>query len=91
MQSIVSFGEEAIGDLYAVNNSDGEVYKLVLRPAACVTGNYDVNGDGSVGIVDVQLVAGDWLRSDFVPDYDVDCSGAVTIVDVQKVASAWSG
>lgn len=91
MQSLVSFGEDAIGDLYAVDNSDGEVYKLILRPAACVAGNYDVNGNGSVGIVDIQLVAGDWLRPDFVPDYDVDCSGAVTVVDVQRVASAWSG
>ena len=50
----------------------------------------DVSCDSKVDIVDVQLVAGDWLWSDFVPDYDVDCSGAVTIVDVQKVASAWS-
>ena len=88
---LTSFGEDAIGNLYATDyaSSTGEVYLLLLRPAACVVGNYDLNGDGQVTILDIQLAAGDWQRPDFVPDYDVDCSGAVNIVDVQRVASAW--
>jgi hypothetical protein len=87
-----AFGQDAIGDLYLVDFSynAGELYRLNLRPATCVTGNDDVNGDGQVDVVDIQLVAADFLRPDFVPDYDVDCSGAVDLADVQHVAAAWT-
>ncbi len=91
LQSAVSFGEDAMGNLYVLDLADGDLYQLLLRPSACVAGNNDVNGDGIVGIGDVQLVAGDWLRPDFVPDYDVNCSGGVDILDVQGVAAAWQG
>lgn len=89
-----SLGEDFFGNLYVAddNHTDpnqGEVYRLELRPATCVAGNYDVNGDGVVTTLDVQLVANDWYRSDFVPDYDVNCSGAVDVLDVQLTAAAW--
>jgi hypothetical protein len=92
-----SFGEDAIGNVYVMDDlngatpNSGEVYLLQLRPATCVSGNYDVNGDGQVNVLDIQLAAGDWQRPDFVPDYDVNCSGGVDIIDVQRVANAWSG
>jgi glucose/arabinose dehydrogenase len=85
-----SFGEDAIGDLYVSDYADGEVYKLNLRPATCIAGNYDVNGDGAVTIVDIILVAGDWYRIDYIPDLDVDCNQAVNVIDVQLVANALS-
>jgi hypothetical protein len=87
-----AFGQDAIGDLYLVDFSynAGELYRLNLRPATCVAGNDDVNGDGQVDVVDIQLVAADFVRPDFVPDYDVDCSGAVDLADVQHVAAAWT-
>ncbi len=87
-----AFGQDAMGDLYLVDFSytAGELYRLDLRPGSCVAGNEDVNGDGQVDVVDIQLVAADFLRSDFVPDYDVDCSGTVDLVDVQQVAAAWA-
>lgn len=87
-----AFGQDAIGDLYLVDFSynAGELYRLNLRPATCIAGNDDVNGDDQVDVVDVQLVAADFLRSDFVPDYDVDCSGAVDLADVQHVAATWT-
>ena len=56
-----------------------------------MSGNFDLNGDGQIDVLDIQLAAGDWQRPDFVPDYDVDCNGVVDIVDVQSVAAAWSG
>lgn len=89
-----AFGQDAIGNLYVIDyatNGTGEVYLLQLRPATCVSGNYDLNGDGQIDVLDVQAAAGDWQRPDFVPDYDVNCSGAVDIVDVQSVAGAWQG
>ena len=88
----ISFGEDAIGDLYVTDyaNNNGAVFKLNLRPTTCVAGNYDVNGDGAMDLLDVQLVAADWQRSDFVSDYDVDCSNGVDIVDIQLVAASWA-
>lgn len=86
-----AFGQDTIGDLYLVDFSytDGELYRLNLRPANCTAGHADVNGDGQVDVVDVQLVAADFGRPDFVPDYDVDCNGVVDVADVQAVALAW--
>lgn len=86
-----SFGEDAIGDLYVADDWDGEVFKLQLRPASCVAGNTDVNGDGVQDVLDIQLVANDWHRPDYVPDFDVDCSSRVDVLDVQLVAAAWEG
>lgn len=83
-----SFGQDAYGDLYVADDS-GEVFKIALRPAQCVTGNYDVNGDGQIDIVDVQLVAADFMRPDFIPDHDVNCTGAVDATDITLVAAAW--
>ena len=91
-----AFGEDALGNVYIIDdnnigvNNSGEVYLIKLRPATCVIGNTDVNGDGQHTVIDIQLVASDWQRADFNPDYDVNCSGAVDIVDVQLVAAAWA-
>ncbi len=89
MNSTMSFGQDAYGDLYMTDDSGGEVFKISLRPAQCVAGNYDVNGDGQVDIIDVQLVAADFMRPDYVPDYDVNCTGAVDTTDITLVAAAW--
>jgi hypothetical protein len=48
---------------------------------------YDVNGDGAVDIVDVQLVASAFGTSN--PAYDFDNSGAVDVFDIQLVADRW--
>lgn len=92
-----AFGQDALGNVYMIDDdapgvpNSGEVYLLQLRPAACVAGNFDVNGDGQHDILDVQIAAAEWQRPDFAPDVDVDCSGAVDISDVQQVAAAWVG
>jgi glucose/arabinose dehydrogenase len=85
-----SFGQDGYGDLYIADDGSGSVYKMNLRPA-CTAGAFttDVNGDGRRDILDVQLVAADFGRADFVPDYDLDCSGAVDVADIQAVATAW--
>lgn len=95
-----AFGQDAYGDLYLATDctnygsncgdGSGAIYKMSLRPA-CTVGAFttNVNGDGQHDILDVQLVAGDFGRSDFVPDYDLDCSGGVDVADIQLVATAW--
>lgn len=48
---------------------------------------YDVNGDGSFDIIDVQLVASAF-GSDH-PDYDLNGDGVVDVLDIQAVAERW--
>ena len=89
-----SLGEDFYGNLYVADDNytdpnGGEVYRLELAPASCVAGNFDVNGDGVVSTVDIQLVARDWYRSDYDPDFDVNCDGVVDILDIQATAAAW--
>jgi murein tripeptide amidase MpaA len=48
---------------------------------------YDVNGDGSVDIVDVQLVAGAFGTN--VPAYDFNDNDIVDVFDIQTIAERW--
>ena len=54
----------------------------------------DVNGDGKVDILDIQLVAAHWNTHtgdpNYDPKYDVDNDGDIDIIDVQLVASWWN-
>ena len=88
-----SFGQDAIGDLYVTDDRQrwrGVSNSTCVR-RTCVAGNYDVNGDGAVTVLDILLVAADWYRADYIPDLDVDCDSVVDVVDVQLVAAALSG
>jgi len=59
-----------------------------LAPCAQSAG-VDVDGDGSVGVSDVQLVAAGWRNSAPAPHYDLDGDGKVTVADIMCVAAAW--
>ncbi len=48
---------------------------------------YDVNGNGTIDIFDVQLVAGAFDTN--VPAYDFNGSGSVDVFDIQAVADRW--
>ena len=54
-------------------------------------GCYDVNGDGSVDIVDLSLAASVFLSiqgdPNYVPEYDVNGDGSIDIVDLSLLAS----
>jgi C1A family cysteine protease/putative hemolysin len=62
----------------------------------------DFDGDGAVGVFDVQAVSGRWRTSAVDPDpdadpntpnydplYDVDKDGTITVMDVMQVVSHW--
>jgi len=53
----------------------------------------DVNGDGVIDIVDIQLVAARWNTAvgdpDYDPLYDINEDGVINVVDIQRVASRW--
>ena len=61
----------------------------VQLPPCAQPANVDVDGDGSVGVADVQLVAAGWRNSASVPHYDLNGDGAVTVADIMCVAAAW--
>jgi thermitase len=54
----------------------------------------DVNGDGRINIVDIQLVAARWNTAIGDPDYDslydINEDGRINIVDIQLVAAKWN-
>lgn len=58
-----------------------------------VTCREDVNGDGVINIVDIQLVAARWNTAvgdpDYDPLYDIDGDGRISVVDIQLVAAKW--
>ena len=53
----------------------------------------DVNGDGVINIVDIQLVAAHWGVAEgeegYDPAYDINSDGRINIVDIQLVAGKW--
>jgi hypothetical protein len=71
----------------AVGAQDGNV----TVTTAC---REDVNGDGVINIVDIQLVAARWNTAegdpDYDPVYDMNEDGRINIVDIQRVAAKWN-
>jgi FtsP/CotA-like multicopper oxidase with cupredoxin domain len=67
---------------------------LVNLEVQCTGGSiFDVDNDGDVDIVDIQLVASRWNTAAGDPDYDIkydlNNDGFINIVDIQMVAANW--
>ncbi|MEA3335431.1 MAG: S8 family serine peptidase [Chloroflexota bacterium] len=77
-------------DLDNVARPAGSDYDMGAFEVACIAGMTDVNGSGSVDIVDIQLVAGDFNNPAYTMAHDVDCDGDVDVNDIQIVASDWT-
>ncbi len=75
------------------NNSGYDASPKVTIPKGSERFWADLDGDGDVDIVDVQMVAGRWGSQTGDGNYlaicDVDGDGDIDIVDVQMVAGAW--
>ncbi|MFC1569825.1 T9SS type A sorting domain-containing protein [bacterium] len=54
----------------------------------------DIDKDGDVDVIDVQLVAAHWNTHEYEPDfnkaYDIDDDGDVDVFDIQRVAAWWN-
>jgi len=86
-QGIASFGEDASGELYIVDFGGGRIYKIVGEE---VFG--DIDGDGLVNSVDVQLAINGALGLDTgTNNPDVNGDNTVNAVDVQSVINAALG
>lgn len=69
----------------------GDPALALIKPEACAPG--DVNCDGVIDIVDVQLVAGAWNAVAWMPTYnprfDLVRDGIIDVNDIMAVANLW--
>jgi glucose/arabinose dehydrogenase len=89
VNQIVSFGEDANGELYVVDHG-GQIYKIVPSTGdgtcapPCIP--EDVDCDGVVGPADLAALLGNWLGAG-TGDFNGD--GAVDSTDLARLLSAW--
>lgn len=79
--AIVSFGEDAYGELYMVDQPNARIFKFVrTSEGAIVNANCDVNFDGQRTVQDIF----DFLSMYFTvtPNADFNRSGSVTVQDI---------
>jgi len=92
IDQVSSFGEDAFGEIYIVDYSDGEIYKIVPDgvPSACFLCG-DVNSDGVVNIFDITfLISYLYLGGPAPADSnsaDVNNDGMVNIFDITGLIS----
>ncbi len=90
---ISSFGEDAYGEIYIVDYSDGQIFKIVPDgvPSACSPLCGDVNADSVVNIFDITYLIGYLYLDGPAPGdlnlADVNNDGTVNIFDVTALIS----
>lgn len=85
--SIASFGEDGLGNLYVLDLSDGEVFRVLPEPV--VAG--DFNDDGFVNYVDLNQLATLWLQTNcgYCGGFDSDADNDVDLDDLIVFAAQW--
>jgi len=78
-QTVVSFGEDANGELYLCDQGNGEILKIVVAVSACPG---DTDGDNDVDISDLGIVLAQFGTSGGGLQGDVNQDGAVDITDL---------
>jgi glucose/arabinose dehydrogenase len=86
VSGISSFGEDADGALYFTSLNSGEVFKIIRG-----TSIGDVNGDGDVNALDVQLVINAALGLPVTEQTDLNDDQVTNALDVQLVINAALG
>ncbi len=92
IDQVSSFGEDAFGEIYIVDYSDGEIYKIIPDgvPSACFLCG-DVNSDSVVNIFDITfLITYLYLGGPSPGDLnsaDVNNDGTVNIFDITGLIS----
>ncbi len=83
INNIVAFSEDTVGNLYIVDIG-GQIFRVGLQG--------DLNGDGFVGIQDLNVVLSNWNQG-VIPGNipgDLDDDGFVGIEDLNVVLGAWN-
>ena len=91
LRSISSFGEDALGNLYFTNLSDGEVLKIICESLR--SGDFDADCD--IDIDDLALMASAWLTREgdplWSPLYDISqpADGVIDRLDLEVFIDHW--
>lgn len=95
--SLVSFGEDAYGEIYIVSmpntganevNPNGRIFKIVSTvPGHVPLSNTDISRDGTVSIDDLFIFLNQWFLS--APNADYNRVGGVTIDDLFTYLNGW--
>jgi glucose/arabinose dehydrogenase len=90
VNQIVSFGEDANGEMYVVDHG-GQIYKIVPTDGdgSCAPpcAPADLNCDGVVNATDLAELLGNWGNAGVG---DIDGNGVVNSVDLAEILNAWS-
>ena len=95
VNQISSFGEDANGELYIVDQGSGatgQIFKILPADGSngCEQPNpCDLNGDGNVDGADLSIVLADWGQKGSAADLDGD--GTVGGADLAIVLACWTG
>ncbi len=87
---ISSFGEDGRGELYIVDYSDGEIYRIVRSDGntdcSITVGCGDVNGSGTVDVLDIIFMIKYKFKGGPAPNdlslADVNSDGTVNVIDI---------
>ena len=85
--SISSFAEDELGNLYIMDLTGGEIFKILPEPV--ITGDFD--GDGFVNFVDFSWLAKLWLQPgcNWCGGFDFDLNTTIDPVDLQMFSQLW--
>lgn len=85
--AISSFAEDALGNLYILDLTGGEVFKILPEPV--FSGDFD--GDGFVDFVDFSWLAQLWLQPNcnWCGGFDFNVNLGIDLVDLQVFAELW--
>lgn len=85
--SVVSFGEDAYGEVYIVNQSSGRIFKLVTDTGGVPLANVDYNRNGQVDLLDIFNFLNKWFSAD--PLADFNRVNGVELLDIFAFLQAW--
>lgn len=85
--TVSSFAEDALGNLYVIDLTGGEIFKILPEPVL----NGDFDGDGFVDLVDFSWFAKLWLATNcgYCGGFDSDTNNNIDLNDLAAFAADW--
>jgi hypothetical protein len=85
---VVSFGEDAYGEMYVVVQTPANIYKLVsTTPSVIPLANPDYDRNGTLAVADIFAYLNGWFAG--ASDTDFNRDGAVGVQDIFDFLNHW--